>query len=274
VLAAALVLGLVTMSRIFGYVWFYLTFWAWGTTALMVVAIGWTGVVVVGDHLTHDRRSRLRPLALGGLGGVVLLSTAAFAVDARGVEITDAHESAVLAALVPPTVEALEDGAVPGGGRDGRYLVDFEIDPIAIGSQGFGMVNELEREGFDVGAPEFHNAGATRHRVLDPAEATGVVHVAVGPDIDAWRAKPDVEEVAYVEPRSAEEREEYERLHDEVVRELSDAGLPDLVDQTERVLFVAVLDPRLPEPLHDQMLRMLELGLPAAVFIGPPSAAA
>ena len=42
VIAVALVVQAFSISRIFGKVWYYLTLWAWGTTLLVVVSIGWT----------------------------------------------------------------------------------------------------------------------------------------------------------------------------------------------------------------------------------------
>ena len=48
VVGAALVLGAVSMARIFGKPWYYLTLWAWGITAVMLGAIAWSGVALVG----------------------------------------------------------------------------------------------------------------------------------------------------------------------------------------------------------------------------------
>ena len=42
VIAAALLLGLISMTRIFGLPWYYLTLWAWGTTTLALGAVVWT----------------------------------------------------------------------------------------------------------------------------------------------------------------------------------------------------------------------------------------
>ena len=42
--ATILLLSLMSMARIFGKIWYYLTLWAWGTTTLLLVSIVWTGV--------------------------------------------------------------------------------------------------------------------------------------------------------------------------------------------------------------------------------------
>ncbi len=44
-LAVTLVLTTMSMSRIFGQRWYYLTLWAWVTTTLLIVATLWTAVV-------------------------------------------------------------------------------------------------------------------------------------------------------------------------------------------------------------------------------------
>ncbi|MGB3733539.1 MAG: hypothetical protein WA964_01185, partial [Ilumatobacter sp.] len=46
VLAVTLVLTVVSMSRIFGVRWFYLTLWAWVTTTLIIVATVWSAVAL------------------------------------------------------------------------------------------------------------------------------------------------------------------------------------------------------------------------------------
>jgi hypothetical protein len=162
---------------------------------------------------------------------------------------------------------------VVGGGKHGHYLVDFTLDTIAIGSQGFGLVNELERAGYHVGVPELHWAGGTRHRVLDPKDATGIIHLAVGDAIPKLERRPELEEVARADTRTPAQRAEVARLEPQLEDELRAAGLDDLADEAGRVLFAVALDPRLPPPAHAKSLRLLELGLPIAVFLGPPESA-
>jgi hypothetical protein len=218
-----------------------------------------------------------RPAARAGgiaLVGATLASSVVFALAARDTGLSDARESEQLGDVVPGTLAALERPGAVGGGREGRYLVDFTIDPIAIGSQGFGLVNELERAGYDVGLPELHWAGGTRHRVREPADATGVVHLVVGDAIAEMQRRPDVEQVARSDTRSPAEQAESERLDRELEAELRAAGLEDLARDVDRVLFSVALDPRLPPEAHGKALRLMELGLPVAVFLGPPDPSA
>jgi len=166
----------------------------------------------------------------------------------------------------------LERGSVPGTGPDVRYLVTW-FDPVNIHAPGFGFMNELERVGFDVKALKPFGPAVTPHRTIDPAQASAVVHLSIGgEDIRKWRAKPGVEEVAYHDPRSRAERVEYDRLRSEAISELEAAGLPNLVPSVDGNVFGASLDARVPKRARDRLGRMADLGLPAAVFVGPVSA--
>ncbi len=278
VVASALVLAVISTSRIFGFVWYYLVLWAWGLCALVLVAIAWTTTLVLADRLDgRDGRARVDRRRAGRAAAASLVAltvamAALFAVESASVDVPAAQRSEVLGRMVPPTVQALASGGLPGGGRNGRYLVTW-VDPVHIGAHAYGLLNELERAGFDVGVINGYRAAATEHRVREPADATAVIHMSVGPDIERWRAKAGVEQVAYVDPRNRPQQVEYIRLRSEVVAELAAADLVDLVPMVDDNLFLATFDPRVPEALKDKMVRMADLGLPFAVFVGPPSAA-
>src|SRR5205814_9870974 len=135
---------------------------------------------------------------------------------------------AELGAHALTTEPALSPMSAPVGVRHGLYLVTLR-DPVDISAMGYGLVNELDRRGFDIGVLDIYGPGATRYRVIDPAQATGVVHLAIGPDdIDVWSAKPGTREVAHTDPRTPKERAEYQRLRTQVIHELSAPGLTDL----------------------------------------------
>ena len=150
-------------------------------------------------------------------------------------------------------------------------MVTWLPDPLALGGQGFGLLNELERRGLDVKAEDVHINGATQYRIVNRGDAKVEVHLAVGPEIDVWRDKPGFEEVASYDPRSPAEREEYERLREEIIDELNAAGLSERVPLVDENLFVLTFDTRIPEETLDKIERIiLDLGMPAAVFVGPP----
>ena len=268
VLGVALVLAAIAISRIFGFVWYYLMLWAWGITALMILATLWAAGVLVSRRLEQPRRDRAATAAACTLAAALLALSAGFAVDAADTDLPTARLSKTLGAVTDPTADALADREP---GRDGDYLVTWD-DPIAIGSQGWGLMNELDRRGFEVFVPEHQRGGATRYQVIDPADATAEVHLVIGEGIDAWAAKPGVERVAYVEPRSRAERAEYERLRVRVIADLEEAGLADAIPDVDSNLLGAARQAAGLADTERRIVRMLELGLPTAVFVGPPEA--
>ncbi len=167
--AAALVLGVISMSRIFGKVWYYLMLWAWGTAALAPARRRLDGR----GRPARPGAARDAPAGLAAprsspgssSSGVSTVAFTAAAVDAPPPSAT---ESSILGGLLPGTVAALERGDGAAVGRDGRYLVTW-TDAYYFGSQGYGLVSELERDGFDARAEEHRHVPITDHRVIDLA---------------------------------------------------------------------------------------------------------
>ena len=135
------------------------------------------------------------------------------------------------------------------------------------------MLNELDRLGFDVRAHELNRAGATRYHAMRPEDARLELHVATGREIERWRAQPGFTEIAYVDPRAPEEVEEYERLREQVFTDLANAGQEDLMARVDDALLMQGLNEDIAPETRRQLDRMLEIGLPTAVFLGPPSGA-
>ncbi|HYI62624.1 MAG TPA: hypothetical protein VEW93_12565 [Acidimicrobiales bacterium] len=270
VLAAALALGWLSISRVYGTLWYYLFLWTWGLGVLMLLAVAWTGWAALSPRLGPGRRTALRGAAVGVAALVAVVAAGAFTTDTVDAEPSRPDLSATLGVVADGTAEALGRGEVVGGGRSGRYLVRW-IDPVSIGSQGIGLVNELERAGFTVGVDEGFGAGAVRYRVLPEAEATAVVTLVVGPAIAEWQARPDADQVAYADERTPEERQEAEALSAEVDTELRAAGLPAVAEEWVGNLFTATLHAEVPEPTRDKMLRVLDIGAAVAVFVTPPT---
>jgi hypothetical protein len=299
VVAAALLLGLISVSRILGFLWYYLVLWAWGTLTLTVVATVWTAVLLgrertypspptgaddspddAGDPRERGEpgddtaaptaRPRIAVVAAAGLGALLVATVASFTYDAAHTEVPAASETASLRHVAPVAIERLASGELPGGGRQGRYLVRWDEDALAIGSQGYGFLNELERQGFDVGVNEAHSTGSLPHRVRATEDADATVNYVIGEaNIARWRADPAAVEAAYYEPRSPADLEEYGRLHDEVAAGLQAEGLDDLLNALDNKVFLVGIDPRVPAELTGKVARMMDLGLPAAVFVAP-----
>ena len=127
--------------------------------------------------------------AMSGFAAVIVATTTLFAVEATSVQNPTPALADQLRAIVGPTAGALDRFSRTTGGRPDRYLVTFS-DPDNLGAQAFGLMNELERDGFDIGASATLRTIVTPHRVSTPAEATAVVHLSVGPDIATWRGLP------------------------------------------------------------------------------------
>jgi hypothetical protein len=262
VLGIALLFGLISAARIFDYVWYYLLLWSWGLVALMLVAIGWTIVA-----LLRGRKELARP-GLAVLLAIIVGFTTVFAVDAAHVDAQNPRLNATLGKLVSPTVAALHQREQQG--LHGPYLVTIFPDAEAIGSAGFGMLNELLRRGFDAKTDFVNRPGATRyHVVANNSDATLQVHLATGPDIKCWANDSRFQQVAYYDPRSDADRAEFDQLHAQVVSDLEAAGHADLVNQVDTNLFTLVIANGVPVRTRDVIRRMLAIGMPAAVFIGP-----
>ena len=260
VVAAGLLFGAVSMSRIFGDLWYYLMLWSWGVTALLVVATVWTAILALDRPIP-----RVAPAALV----VVLVASATlFAIDATDATPPAPRLSSALGAVTGPTVEALQAGVGDATGRDGRYVVTWE-DALHIGSQAYGLVSELERRGFTAGMTRGLVVPNTKYRTIDPDDATAEIHFATGPYIEPWRQMPGVVEVAYVEPRSPSEIRRFEELRTEAVARLEADGLDDVVPLVDGNLFGASIQRRVPSSTRELLAEMLDLGLPTAVFVAP-----
>lgn len=265
VLAAAMLAGVVSMSRVFGKMWFYLTLWAWMTMLLVVLSVVWT-IVLSLQRRTEFESDRLPDVAIGTLVAFTVLSLGAVAVH----EVPERTQSEGLRAVVGPTVAAIEEGVGAAPGRDGTYLV-FWQDAMFIGAQGYGLVNELERRGIDVGVQEAWRVPVTAHRVLPPGSYDAEVHLVSGPYLDEWRARDGFVEVVSIDVRSQEEREEFEDLRARVGRRLVEIDRADFAETVDLNLFGASLDPDLPDDIVADLSEMLLLGAPLSVFIGPPA---
>jgi hypothetical protein len=285
VVGVALLFAVWSISRIFGQLWYYLMTWMWGVTALLLLAVGWTAVaaynarrsaapVPAGDADGTAARTPARlSLARAGVGAllaVTVVSSVVFSVDAASTEVPAQPLSETMETIVPEVVRALNDGDEQYRGQDERYLVNWS-DLLYIGAQGVGLVNELDRAGFDVGVVGPWGTAVGRFRVRTPAEATSYVHLANGEEVDAWRARPGMVELAYLDPRTPAERARFEELRELVIEDLEADGLTDLLDDVDRNLFAAAIDERISKVAQDGMTEMGDLGLPTAVFVGPPS---
>ena len=272
VVAAALLLGVFSMARIFGLTWYYLTLWAWGTTVVLIGAVLWSAVVVV-QRWRGDTRSRTisRPLWL--LAGVAMVVSVSTAISFANAEVPEKRLSEAVGSLAGPTAAALSERLDTGVDTTGGYLVRWS-DAADIGSPGMGLFAELERRGFEVFADEYFHVPLTAHRVRPRTAVATQVHLATGSYIAAWQqaaADPTtgVSQVASYDGRSDAEIAEYRVTRERLMKRLGEEGHPELVPLVDTNLFGVSLDVRLSAADVADMSRLIALGQPMAVFIAP-----
>lgn len=269
VLGVGLLAGLFSLSNVFGKQWYYLSLWTWILAALMVASIVGTILAAVRGHRRESSWSRLGMAAAAVMVLLTSVLAATIAVTAADNDPPDPMLSRVLAEIVPPTAEAVDAGAGAAEGRGGSYLVTWS-DAYVIGAQGYGLVLELERLGFDTGVTETFRVPVTRQRVLAPDEVTAEIHLATGIWVDVVADWPGAVEIVRTDPRSPAEVDRSEELRREIVTELHELGRDDLARLVDGNLFALPGEPGVPPELEHKAFELLALGQPTAVFILPP----
>ncbi|HEX6425045.1 MAG TPA: hypothetical protein VFZ79_16290 [Acidimicrobiales bacterium] len=265
VVAAALVAGLVSISRIHGVTWFYLTLWAYGTAVLALVAVVATAAGTGADRTGWPAGDRGHRVRLVALALAVLVPTALLTRSAPATEDADAEASARLAQVIQPTVDAIDRGEVAGG-PEGTLFVTWD-DTGNLGGQGIGLMLELERRGYRVRAQDEMRVNVRPHRVASPDDSDGAIHLASGDQaIERAAAQPGARQIASVDTRTGEDIARYERLRDRVVTALEARGLDDLVPLVDHNLFGLGNDERLPADLGEPVAAMGNLPQPVAVY--------
>ncbi|NKB39987.1 MAG: hypothetical protein GKR86_02830 [Ilumatobacter sp.] len=260
-LAVTLVLTTISMSRIFGKRWYYLTLWAWVTTTLLIVATLWTAVAWLRSyHPNVGRRISRAGIATTGVL-VALIVTASMIVLAPSTDHPEEYLGDTLGELVDPTAAALDP--------EGTYVVEWK-DAYFFGSQAFGLVSELRRAGYNVGAGEFWTVPVTPSRVVPTLSADDALVFVTGGFVEQWRSDDRFIELASVDPRSAEELVEYEYLRSDLIVDLKASRLDDLVPLVDTNLFVLNIDQRISVTARALIARMIRVGQETAVFLGPP----
>jgi hypothetical protein len=261
----------IAISRIYGIAWPYLMLWAYGIGALMLLAIVAT-LVAVAHRWRPQLATPRTAVALGTTGLVVIaglsLRLLAIAPDAD-TETPDQTEQ--LGRLVPDTVAALEAGVGAAEGRDGRYLVTWS-DATNGGSEGIGLVNELIRRGFDVGVEASEGVKMGPHRVRPPDDATARIVLASGGWIERWEGEPDAVRIAYDDPATDAERAEFAQVRAEAIAQLRAQGREDLIDRVDTDLFSVALNEGVGGAASLAFGRLLDIGVPVAVFVLPAEA--
>ena len=261
VLACGVVLALVALSRIYGEVFGYLVMWMSALGALVVAASTATVVEVVAG-----RADGVRVGARGGLRSAAAVTVVACVIAGTSMvrfarpDTPGGRLSHQVAALGPQLDDALD--------RRLTYVVRWQ-DPVALGAVGFGMVDDLERRGFRVGADPAFRVAVMEHRVIPPGSGDAALWVVTGPAIESWRARGGADELVFVDVRTADERETVDRLRRSTRDRLAEIGGEDFAAELDVGYWNVILDPRFPDDLSSSIATLGDLGLPVAVFRAP-----
>ena len=274
VTGVALLAGTLSVSRIFGPPNSYLVLWLFGVTSLVVLAVVVTAVTVIGQLLEPRLDRRVVAAGTGALVAGLVVVTGLAASDAADTEPPRPELIAGFDAVIGPTVHALQQRGVTGGGPDGSYVVRVD-DPGDGPTLTDGLVVALEREGLRAGVGPDGVIRARRSRVLAPGEATAELRLATGPGVDRWRRRPGYTEIASGDPRTPAQRRRYAALQRRAVEALRSAGLGDAADQVAAGEVDDVLgDTGLAAGVRTTLSEMAAMGKPMAVFVGPPEPSA
>ncbi|HSB88309.1 MAG TPA: hypothetical protein VLD86_18480, partial [Ilumatobacteraceae bacterium] len=205
-LGGLMILGIVSTVRIFGEFFEYVIRWWW-------ILVAWT---VAACLLALARLGRERwVLAIAVVLGLTMSSLAT--ADAFGEQNPGPRNSRLVGGVAPQVADHLD--------HDAHYLVRW-LDPGTLGGVPFGLVLELEKEGFHVGVDAVYAAGSLPHRVLPESSATAVLWVVLGqPNIDMMRARTDAVELGSFDQRSPVEIAESKSLREQLIVGLRERGL-------------------------------------------------
>ena len=265
VLLAALLLGWVSISRIYGEVWTYLLLWSWGIAMLLIVATVWSVLTWWSDSSPRPARLAFAGLAAAGLVAGCL----AFTADNVDAEVPLPALNAVQGSLARQTVRYLDGPGAVGGGprRPLRRVVVGSALPrhVRLRAPRRARAGRLRRRCRSLerrrrgGASSRaggrgHRAapgrGRARDRRLGPP-ARRPSHRLRRPSSTGAGAR--VRAAARRGPRSSADR----------------STCPEL-EQFEAQLFATANRTDLPATIASRVIRMAEIGLPAAVFVSVP----
>jgi hypothetical protein len=258
-LGAAVVLAVVSISRIFGTYFEYTIRWAWVLASTIVAASVWS--VWRGLGAGVPSRRTIGSAVLAGVGASVLVvSVVQFATRASPTGFIDGR---LVSGLVRDAADDLDTTE--------RYLVRWS-DPAILGATGFGTVLELERRGYTVGVEERYAAAALPHRVMPEHEASALLYVVVGEaGIAAARAMPGLEEIGQHDVRTAGDRERAAVLRDEIEATLRAGGQADRLDLLDEYRLAELqFGAPLPPGALELVAAYTRIRQPVALFRAPP----
>jgi hypothetical protein len=252
-------LAVVATSRVTGIFVPYVMRWWWGVAAIAVLSIVWCVVADLRRPRVRDAASIIAVLGIVATGAVMMRDLP--------VPLPDERLSVMVAAVGPPTADALE--------RNRRYLVRG-IDPSVWGAATTGVYYDLYRRGFDVfvDPDELSSVRYGAWREATPQSVDGLVMVIDLPDVQlgTWPPPAGSRLVASFDPLTAAQRARVREL-DATIRESLGPNAP------KGRLSVGVADVLSMEPLGasraalEELHALQSLGDGYAVYVAPPPTA-
>ena len=267
VLVWATLLGTISMGRIFGNVWYYLTLWAWSIGLLALFATLWTAWAWCRVH-RPDIAAPISPRLTQASVAVAAFATVLAFAEASEVRAPEQSLGAPVATLLKPTMAAIDGSRFGALGDGAKYLVTWE-DTYFLGAQGYALLNELERHGYHVGTIPIRIAQVTSRRILAPVMATTNIVLAVGKSIDEVASREGATKIAEVDPRTPAQLARYDELRAQIGDELTSAGRADLVPLLDTNRFGLGNDKTVPSTIGAKIDELASLGMPVAVFFVP-----
>ena len=247
--------GIAATARIFGEFYSYVVRWWW-------VLVAWAAVACLLAYVARVRNTRV---VGGALLACAALASVFATINATAAEIPWPRDSQAVGGLTPLVEQHLD--------RDAAYLVHW-YDPASLGGVPFGVILELERDGYHPGVDPLSSAAALPHRVLYPAQADAVLWVVAGERaITAFRADPAATEVGYFDRLTPAERRRADELRAALEQRLTEIGKACLIPTIENQYGLAPLvigGVDVPADVRELASEYDELGLPVAAFLVPP----
>jgi hypothetical protein len=261
VIALSLGVEVLAVSRIIGAPWHYLLYSCWVIGAVMLFAGGWG---LLATSRAHHILSEPRALRIG-------LAAIAVVVIRLSLRVADAGASSPVASMQLAELASQTVAAIYKRGQnkpDSTYLVVW-YDPLYGGAQGIGLLDELERRGLRAFATAEYGPLVTTHRVGALQNVTSLVVLAGGDWIIDVSVIRGASPVAYSDPRDTSARQEFEADRAALSAALKQLGRADLAAKLGERLSEAALVKGLHPVFRMALSRMVDIGVPAAVFVAP-----
>lgn len=263
VASVAALLGLVSAARILGDFYDYVIRWTWPIAAIGAAAVMFSLWRAIPAGNARNRASGF--VAAFTIAAVSLSAT----ISAWSVDPPYDSDSRSVGALSGQVARKLSP--------ETKYLLRWH-DPAGLGGIGFGLMLDLERNGFTVGTDSWTRYAVGQHRVIAENEAGAVLYIVVGePSINAFGSRTDDELLANFDPRSPANKIRSDAARSTIESSLLALGRTDLLqridDQFGNAALIAA-EAKLPDELNAAISIYTDLRLPVALFQVPAGAPA